>query len=297
MPPTRVDGDRKGVRTFGLEATRYFHHAQIWDFAPAPNGGVYLLLWFRFQEGDKFTKGYRVLSFNGEGRLTRDALIEGVPFDPLHIAAFANGTLVVAGRKTTQRGGHKGAPGIAIISETGHLLKTLKIEHDVEPPKPSNSKTSIISKKNKPDSDEPSEEEKAQQQYDLSLDLSLVQSADDGNVYVLRYSAGGPLFQISPGGVVREIKLPDYQGGKINAAMVAHGRLLVHYVQDEESGQSDLGLYSEYDLAAMEKIRDFGVEKMTPISNAMQGCYSGDQITFLKIRPRGRLLVLVAKIQ
>jgi hypothetical protein len=297
MPPTRLDADRKSAKTFGLDATRYFHHAQIWDFAPASYGGVYLLIWFHFQDGDKLNKGYRVLSFNGDGRLTKDILLEGLTFDPLHMAAFSNGSFVVAGRKTSERGGHRGAPGIALISETGRVLKTLTIEHDVVPPEAGAAKMSTAVKNHKPDMTEQSEKEKAQQQYDSSLDFSLVQSGDDGNIYVLRYSHGGPLFQITPAGIVREIMLPDYQGSKVNAAMVARGHVLVHYVHEEEFGQSDLGLYSEYDLATMEKIRDFSVEKIAPISNAMQGCYSGDQITFLKIRPHGHLFVLVAKMQ
>lgn len=283
MPATRIDSDRKGAKIFGLESTRYHGHAHIWDFAPALNGGVYLLIWYRFQDGKKRTDGYRLLSFDGEGRLTHDAAIEGVPFDPLQIAAFANGTLVVAGRKTSERGGHKGAPGIAIISETGRLLKTLTIEHDVEPPKPQAHKSSST---RKPETDEPSEVERAQEQYDLSLNLSLVQSADDGNVYVLRQAPAGPLFQISPGGVVREIKLPGHQGGNINAAMVARGRLLLHYVKDEDLGQIDLGLYAQYDLATMEKIQSYEVERTNTLWNAMHGCYNGDQLTFLKFRAR-----------
>lgn len=297
MPATRINADGKGVRIFGLGLTRYDGHARIWDFAPARDGGVYLLIQYTFEDGKKPIRGYRVLSFDSDGRLSRDAAIEGLPFDPLQVAAFGDGSLVVAGRKTSERGGHKGAPGIAIISDTGRLLKTLKIEHDVEEPKSRSGEAAPRAKRNQPETDEPSEEEKAQEQYDFALDLSVAQSADDGKVYVLRQAPEGPLFQISPDGTIREIKLPGYQGGKINAAMVARGRLLLHYVKDEELGQTDMGLYSQYDLVAMEKIQDYAVEKATSLSNAMQACYNGDQITFLKIRPRGHLFVLVAKFQ
>jgi len=120
MPATRISADGKTVKTFGLEGTRYLSHAVIWDFAPTPDGGVYLLIFYRLRD----EHGYRLLGFDSNGKLTSDHSIEA-PFDPQQIAVLGNGDLVVAGRKTTELGGHKGDPGIAIINSRGQLVRGL----------------------------------------------------------------------------------------------------------------------------------------------------------------------------
>jgi len=123
----------------------------------------------------------------------------------------------------------------------------------------------------------------------------MAQSADDGNVYVLRQASRGPLFSISPGGKVREIALPGYQNGIINAAMVARGQLLVHYIKptNDIARLDDLRRYSLYDLMSMEKIADYRVEE-GPLTNSLPACYTVDQLTFLKVNPQGKLSFLIA---
>src|SRR4029077_1536503 len=117
------------------------------------------------------------------------------------------------------------------------------------------------------------------------------------NVYVLRQSPTGPLFLISQAGTIREIALPDH-GGTINAALIAGGHLIVHYVQrTDDYRQKDLGVYSEYALDSMEKLADYKVEAGPLSSNNMPVCYERGQLTFLKIAPGGRLSILTANLK
>lgn len=282
MPASRVDPEMKTVKQFPLDGTEYSGHSHIWDFAPTPDGGVAQLVWYKFQD----KTGYRILRFDSDGKLQSDNSVD-VPFDPMQIAALGNGSFVVAGRRSTELGGHKGAPGIAVVNDRGQLVKELTISRDVKPPeKTGQQKTS---KPNDPPSD-------AQTEYDYALDLTTAETGDDGNVYVLRPSATGPLFVITPAATVKGISLPSIKDATINAFVVARGKAMVHYVSRSDNyRESDLGLYALVDLRGSDPVVDYRVETGPLSSNNMPGCYDGNEISFLKIAPKGKLSVLTAK--
>ena len=279
IPPTRISPDAKEAKTFGLDNTPYSKKAHIWDFAPGLNGEVFELIWLRINDQG----GYRLLRFDREGKLLSDNSITA-PFDPLQIAVLGNGQLVIAGRKANELGGHKGDPGIGIINDRGQFISSLKLKKDLVPPKEAQQTTD----------DMPSE---AQEEYNYAIDLSIASSADDGNVYVLRQSATGPIIAISPDGQLKEISLPPRGEGIINSALVSHGHVLVHYVErSDRYRQTDTGIFSEYNLSSVEKVADYKADGPLT-SNNMPGCYSPDEVTFLKIAPKGRLSLLSAKPQ
>jgi hypothetical protein len=168
MAPSRISPDGKTVRTFNLAGTRYDGHAHIWDFAPARNGGLHELIFFRLKDDE----GYRLLSFDKDGKLENDIAID-LPFEPAHLAELGNGDFVVEGRKKKKElGGHTGAPGMAIVDSRGLLVRNLKLLGDLTPPAKASGNPAA-------QSDSWDAEE-----YDQSLNLSTATSADDGNVYV-----------------------------------------------------------------------------------------------------------------
>jgi hypothetical protein len=290
MAPSRVSAQATTVKTFGLEGTRYHGHAHIWDFTPSQNGGIHEVIFYRLPD---VGVGYRLLTFDKDGKLDRDVALD-IDFEASHIAALGDGNFVVEGRKSTpERGGHTGSPTMAIVSDQGQLLRNLKLVDDVQSPVAQNDMKSTGGN---------SDLAKKTEQFNQSINLSTAQTADNGNVYVLRQSPTGPLFEISSSGTVRTKQLPRYGDALINLAIVARGQLLLHYVVPVEAGEgvykkTDTGFYSLYELGDMHKIAEYVLDPASPLRNSMPVCYESNQLSFLRVDSNHHPVLLIARPQ
>ena len=280
LPPTKVSADGRKATAFGLEGTRYDHHARIWDFSPASGGGIHELIFYRIKDEE----GYRLLTFSADRALEHDVPLD-IAFGAQHLAVFGNGDFLIEGRAAVPgRGGHAGHPVLVIVNSRGQVVRKLKPEGDLQLPKRTSTKS-------------PDEPDSAEGEFNRSINLSTAFSGDDGKVYVIRESATGPLFAISADGTVRTIQLPRYNDAIITTALVAKGRVLLRYATPQDLGEGGrrkigLGFYSLYDLASLEKIAEYGVDLTSPIRNSIPACYDSSQLTFLNIDTRRRHPVL-----
>jgi len=290
MAPSRVSAQGSTVKTFGLEGTRYHGHAHIWDFAPSQDRGIHEVIFYRLPN---VGEGYRLLTFDKDGKLDRDVVLD-IPFDAQHIAVLGDRSFVIEGRQSTpEGGGHTGAPAMVIVNDQGQVLRTLKLVDDVQVPAAQDNRTSANRGINLA---------KEEEQFNQSINLSIAQTADNGNVYVLRQSPTGPLFEISPSGTVRARQLPRYADALINLAIVARGQLLLHYVTAVEMGEGvykkvDAGFYSLYDLGDMHKIIEYTLDAASPLRNSMPVCYQANGLSFLRVDGNHPPVLLIAKPQ
>jgi hypothetical protein len=184
----------------------------IADFAIGRNKEVYLLM--GNGKGDIF-----ILSLDRDGKPGSTAKLDLNGMGPAQLAAFDTGDFLLSGRMIEDH--QLGRPYIAIFNGRGQLQKTVNPKGDV-----------------KADSPEVVRLGKAEQGgidgYTLALGAT-VERGDDGNVYIARGTASGPIFVVSPAGtVVRTIRItPPSSNARFVSLKIASGHLAVQFSESD----------------------------------------------------------------
>lgn len=265
----RISPDGKTLATISLDSIPEFAGHRIVDFAPGANGELYVLSESAAGEGN-------IVRFDSDGKyISRDKVDARIRVR--QIAVFYSGDLLVGGTELKDPNVSKkptaSKPFIGIFTHRGQLRKRLELAKDVEP---------LDSKKR-------------DRKYEEALAVSTMQSADDGNIYLMRYARAGPVYVISAAGeMVRRIQLRPPQGFDLSQIQVSRRSLLAEFIRKKpESNEIDVVLMQTIDPASGRETGEYWTAdpQLGPL-----GCYTPGKMTFVSVDKEHHLTLVESKV-
>jgi hypothetical protein len=264
-PVVKISPDGKVEATFPIAEVPGFEQAEAWDFALGLRGEVYLLTMRRPGRAE-------IVKFDSDGRHS-DTLQLEERFEPLQLAVFPSGELLVTGRKVAAAPEDPGEPFTGIFDRGGRLLRMVELPDDITAPPPP------------PTEEEEEDTERREaaagrlEEYNRAISLTLAEPAEDGNIYVMRRQAEPVVFVVSASGeVVRRIVVPSPgEGFRSLGFKVAGGRLLVQFSRE---GQNAERIFSVIDAYEGTPIVDYTAGYAVGTALA---CYSPNGLTFIGV--------------
>ncbi|HZP63419.1 MAG TPA: hypothetical protein VFB28_08405 [Terriglobales bacterium] len=280
---TLIRDDGKIASEIRLRAIPEFTENTVYDFAPG-NGDVLVLS----AKGKPHTQTiWYVSRFKTDGSYVSSVKVETgfkPDFEPLHIAAFPSGDLLIAGITK----GHKGdevasVPFVGIFGADGEFQRQLVTQRDV-------GKEDV---KHKASDKAISEDE----QIRNLLEVSYLQTGDDGNAYLMRHTPSGPVFVVSPGGVVRRVALvPPVKGADLQWIVPSGGVIAAQY-RSTDPGERKTHYLTVVDSSTStvrETIRYLHDYQST---GGGMACYQHGTFTFIAGAPDNKLQLVKAIAQ
>jgi hypothetical protein len=210
---TLIREDGKIASSIRVSAIPEVSGSDFYDFAPG-NGDVFVL---SGQGKPHSQTTYHISRFKADGTYVSSVKADTAfrpDFEPRQIAAFPSGGLLIAGITK----GHEMpfVPFAAIFGEDGGFQRQIIFAGDV-------------TEKNATQAPSDTSFSEAERVRNL-LDVSYLQTADDGNAYVMRHTPRGPVFVVSPGGSVRRVALvPPVESANLQWIMASGGSIAAQY--------------------------------------------------------------------
>lgn len=210
---TLIREDGKIASSIRLSAIPEASGSGFYDFAPG-NGEVFVL---SGQGKPHSQTTYYISRFKADGTYVSSVKADTASwpdFEPRQIAAFPSGGFLLAGITK----GHEisFAPFTAVFGEDGGFQREIIFPDDV----------TEKNAKQEPSDRSFSEAERVRN----LLDVSYLQTADDGNAYLMRHTPRGPVFVVSPGGSVRRVALvPPVESADLQWIMASGGSIAAQY--------------------------------------------------------------------
>ena len=275
-----ISEDGKMVSNIRLSQIPEFSENDFFDFAPA-SGQVFVL---SGKGRPRVPTTYYVSRFKIDGTYVSSAVVDigfRPDFEPRGIAAFPSGNLLITGMAK----GHDVpfVPFTAIFTDGGQFLRQVVLNEDV---------TEKDAKQN------PSDESfsPAQQVRNL-LEVTFLQTADDGNVDLMRNTPRGPVFVVSPGGSVRRVQLtPPVQAADLEWIAASGGSIAAQYrsTNSAERKTHYLVVLDTWTNKARETVRY--VHDLEKNGGGM-ACYRNGTYTFIAGGPKGGVQLVRAVAQ
>jgi hypothetical protein len=225
-------------------------------YAVRPDGGVVMM------HGDGHSKF--VDNFAPDGTRGSSVTLERppTPFFPSQLAVFRSGEILISGLQ--YQPGYKAAT--AIYDPTGHLVKQLVLDGDVDIERAIANDT------------------RAQQQNNKDVNQSVAITGDDGLVYLMRATSPPSVYAISAAGeVVRKIVVssPTGTGSPYFGLRVVKNRVVVQFNRScDSTGASDScrsSTYAVVDATTGEKLAAYEADKE---AGGTMACYAPDPDRF-----------------
>jgi hypothetical protein len=245
--------------------------ALINRYAVRPDGGVIMM---RVEEGIKI-----VDNFAPDGTRGSSIVLERppTPFFPSQLAVFHSGEILISGLQ--YQPGYKA--GTAIYDPTGHLIKQVVLDGDVE------LERTIA------------QDTRAQQQNNKDVNQSAAVTGDDGLVYLMRATSPASVYAISAAGdVVRKIVLnpPTGAGSPYFGIRVVKNRLVVQFNRSCENtaaaGSCRSSTYAVVDATTGQKLAAYEADKE---AGGTLACYAPDPDRFYIFSDRHGLEIVEAE--
>ncbi len=248
--------------------------AGVTDFAPADDGGVYLLMYRVFAN---WTHDEAVARFDGDG-----VFVSLIPldetfdpnFDGKTLAVFPNSNFLLAG---FDRPSSK--PVTALFGADGQFLKVVILPGETHP---------VSKGQQGPNANDPTG-------VPREIELSTAESGDDGNVYLTRAAPQGPVYVISPAGTARKIDLhPPDDEAKLLEAKGSAGVIAAFYYYPSSSKRHELRSIMLVDARdgdvrrTLQYIPDYHETGIGVV------CYQNNTFTFLSVDSAGFLQLVRA---
>lgn len=268
-PILRIDPNGSVLASFTLDSTE-FAEAQLLDFTPGSNGEIYVLVEVKPQEA-------HILEFDSRGKYVSHHQLES-PLFARQIAVLSSGDFIVAGitnEEDAKPGKRAPKPFLGIFNNRGQLQKVLELKQDVQV--------------------RTSKSGSAARSYKDALAASSLQASDDGNAYLMRRSARGPIYQISPGGIVsRRTQLDPPPGAQLSNIRVSRNKLIAEFIKNKpNSYQIDSVLLQVIDLTNGQKADYWHSD---PKIGSLLGCSSaGGMFSFISNDEEHYLTLVNAK--
>jgi hypothetical protein len=283
-----ISGDGKATYWISLNKVPGLRDGHVQDFIPDPSrGGAFLLIGgIRESEGngagsDNAAELQNIVAFDEKGNYVSATKLQA-DFFITRFAAFAKGDeFLVTGYRSKNLGSPEEelSPVTALFSSSGELLRYIKLERDVN-------KDSVTQHFH---GNEPVSLGEIQ-----IISFSLVESGDDGNVYLVRGTPAGPVYSISPGGEAYRITLtpPSDRAGLLSVKVTGTEIMAEYEVAGESGGYgtllfvvSDRQGHSQHQYSISPRDAGLGM-----------ACYSGHTLTFLAPGKDGTLELRRARV-
>jgi hypothetical protein len=245
--------------------------ALINRYAVRPDGGVIMM---RVNEATKI-----VDNFAPDGARESSVTLERppTPFFPSQLAVFHSGEILISGLQ--YQPGYKA--GTAIYDPTGHLIKQVVLDGDVELERAIANDT------------------RAQKQNTSAIDRSVAVTGDDGLVYLMRATSPASVYAISASGdVVRKIVVnpPTGAGSPYFGIRVFKNRLVVQFRRScdrtDASDSCRSSTYAVVDATTGQKLAAYEADKE---AGGTMLCYAPDPDRFLIFSDRHGLEFVTAE--
>lgn len=284
---TIISKDGTHVSRITLSKVPDFPAAGFVDFAPADND-VFLLA--GKQEGpDRYAPPiYYLVQFKEDGSYESSVKLDTSfrpDFEPRQIAAFHGAQeFLVAGFSK----GHTTpiAPFAAIFGADGQLQRELIFEKD-------------LGQEDVERASAASNQSFTLEQGTMSLlDVTFLQAADDGNVYVMRHTQRGPVFVVSPGGVARRVSLNPPDGrAEIKWIMASGGSIATEYYLPASGPDPKVHFITITDVSSKSPQSTIRYTFDPHTTGHGMVCYQRGLITFLAETPEGVLQLVRASAE
>jgi hypothetical protein len=208
-----VADDRKQIRRLSLASLPELNRSSLLDFCPGSNHSTSFLIGRRSNPRGPIEHDIVTWKNDGTAAITKIDIQPGVSLR--QITALGSDTFVIAGYSMSDAKGAK--PFMGIFDDRGQLQKEISLTGDLEPKE-------VARAKLMPGGDEPTDA------FTGWLELSSLQTAEDGRAYLMRRSPEGPVFLISPGGTVQKLKLvPPEKSAVLASVKVRGGTIAAEY--------------------------------------------------------------------
>jgi hypothetical protein len=269
-----ANGEKK--TRFDLSTVSGFEQAEIVDFNVG-NGDIYFLA-SKNSEGPVY-----LLKFDADGKYKSLSRLEA-DITPRQLAAFGDGNLLIGGfvvnRENIPSNSAK-QPFLGVFNERGQLLFPVSLKGDIGPQNASSASS-------EDNNLEP------RRSYEKAIAISIMQSGQDGNVYLMRFSPQGPVFTISPSGrMLRVLKLQAPEAAKLATIKLANDRLAALFLKKKQ-GERGIkeAVISVYDTSTSEKVADYSYS--TAEIGLGLACYTPETFTFIGGNQQGTLQIIRA---
>lgn len=273
VPLVRISTDGRQPVKFMIPSDPEFKGGHLVDFAPI-DGGLYAI----FNAADSF-----ILKFDADGTFTGKIKVEPV-IRPLQIAIFRSGELLLAGKERTQGPGQQQTnPFIGLFTGNGRLIRAVHLADDVTRSK--NAEVPGVGVQPAP----------YDRDFENAIAASFMTGADDGNVYLLRRTSIGPIYQISASGVVKKLVSLTTPDSMKNSGMLAvgHGQLVVEFLKFKpasESNELESVVLRVIDIGTGKTVADY--THSDPDIGSSLACYSDGVPVFLSTDDNSRLVLV-----
>jgi hypothetical protein len=274
----KLSPESKAVVTYVVQSLGSYEFVRRSDFAVDPRGSVYMLLEAYHRRPDKEHKeipDYIIAKFKEDGTLDSFVKLQKTGpenFEPFRFAAFPDGNFLVTGVVMSDRGDFEKA-FTGIFNRAGLLVQEVKPSGDVGP-QPAPPVPEVGQGKGGEQAGAATEPGQAEAQgrprksddWVLAVGYSLMASAPDGNIYLLRGSNPVRIYAISPiGEVVRQwsVKPPRADVLPSEMSLAGQNRLLLEFTHAATPEDSQIHLI----LALL----DFGTGEVTATYKLPEG--------------------------
>ena len=268
-PVVRISSDGKRVVALVPETINGAPLLHIVDFAPAGDGGAYLLAGTTAEAG-RAAQHY-LLTFDSDGKLVRRSQLDS-RFHIFRVAALGANNLLAIGMEMTQM-----KPVAALFNRDGGWIKDIELPADV-----------------RLENEVPCSQCKApgsqrEEEFFEQVSRSRAGSFDAG-AYLYRAQPEGPLYLVGEGGQVRRVALTPPPDSELMDVKLGGGRILATYKLPQSTAEH---LVVGFVLTDAESGAPLG--EYTGSDGALAGiaCYDGQRLSYISLED-GKLQLVYA---
>ncbi len=228
-----------------------------------------------------------VMVYKSDGQYKSTIKLQpGFAITPSQLAVFPSGGLLVSGLKYDKDKTKAMLPFTGIFSSSGVLLKELSLEDDDALHDMATAGDSRVASSTNP-------------QANHAIEFGRMEMADDGNAYLMRWTAPTIFYVISPGGSVERRFVVDPGDAAFHPfdVHIAGGRIAVLYFQPQTKEKRMVIVDLEgHEIAKYDELYENGKRKYTEIGLAF-ACYTENpqQFTFLGTGDGDKLQITTAE--
>jgi len=275
---TVVSEDRQHVLHFDLSQVPDLNGSSLSDFAPGLDHGAFLLV--AGPAGPRSPAEKYIVTLKDDATSTVTKLDTQPGLALMQIAVLGADHFVISGY--FRLGGKPPKPFTAIFDQRGQLQKEISLPGDLD-------SKAVAKSKLMPGSQSPD------RGFAAWLEVSSLQTADDGSVYITRHGPEGPVSLISPGGAVRSVRLRPPETAATLASVKVNGGTLAaeYYMLGSTPGGQRVRYLTVTDLSSrklQETIRYEGSQS----AGVGMVCYRENTFEFLSQASDGHLEIVRA---
>ncbi len=273
MPTTvlKISPDGQKITRYEFGSTPDLGSVVLVEYAIGPDSEVRALV--SRQDGTKYLS-----SFDTAGKYIGSSRIEMSYFTPGLLAVLPAGNVLISGSERAEPGANLPfQPFFGIFNSRGQLVKKVVPQNDLEPPKLSGA----------------AEDRRKLAQHHLSLISGMAETSQQGEVYVSRLTATGPVLVVSPSGeLVRTLHLQPPENGWQLRNIALDGRTLAAEYQGRRPPEGTVPVRVRiFDNRSGKLIKEYSHQNHRI---GVFTCYSGSELTFFSAGDDGRLQIVRA---